>query len=189
MSNGTEDTIIKVMGVTTAEYDLLFSVSSWPNVFLCIVGGILIDKLVGLRLGLLIVVSCVLLGQMLWGVGRLCDNYFIMIAGRFFIGAGYELVVVISNGFKAIWFKDDLPLAISIDVAFSRIGGTLATLLPQLIYDNLSIFHHPTFRLGFTLLTAAVLMIIGLIFTFIVFCMDYNREKLIERPQFVKSVF
>ena len=169
------------MGVTTADYNLLFSVSAWPNIFLCFVGGIIIDRLVGLRLGLLIVVSCVLLGQIVWGIGGLADNYFIMLAGRFLLGAGYDLVVVISNGFKANWFKEDLPLAISIDIAFSRIGGTLAILLPQLIYDSLSIFRSPTIRLGVTLLTAAGLMIIGLIFALIVFCMDYKKEKVIEK--------
>uniref|UniRef100_A0A1X7SM40 Major facilitator superfamily (MFS) profile domain-containing protein n=1 Tax=Amphimedon queenslandica TaxID=400682 RepID=A0A1X7SM40_AMPQE len=51
------------MGVTTAEYDLLFSVSAWPNIFLGTVGGVLVDKLVGLRLGLFIVVSSMLMGQ------------------------------------------------------------------------------------------------------------------------------
>ena len=182
LPSGIEDTIIKVMGVTTAEYDLLFSVTAWPNIFLCLVGGIIIDRLVGLRLGLLVVVSCVLLGQIVWGLGGIANNYFIMLAGRLFIGVGNELVIVIDHAFKAIWFKEDLPLAISIDIGFSRTGGTLAILLPQLIYDSLSIFHSPTFRLGVTLLTAAGLMIIGLIFTLIVFFMDYKREKVIEQP-------
>ena len=177
LPSGIEDTIIKVMGVTTAEYDLLFSVSAWPNIFLGIVGGVLVDKLVGLRLGLLIVVSIILLGQIVWGIGGIANNYFIMLAGRFFIGIGSDLVIVIDHAFKPIWFKEDLPLAISIDIGFSRMGGTLAILLPQLIYDSLSIFHSPTFRLGVSLLTAAGLMIIGLIFTLIVFLMDYLREK------------
>ena len=190
LPSGIEDTIIKVMGVTTAEYDLLFSVTAWPNIFLCLVGGIIIDRLVGLRLGLLIVVSCVLLGQIVWGLGGIANNYFIMLAGRLFIGVGNELVIVIDHAFKAIWFKEDLPLAISIDIGFSRTGGTLAILLPQLIYDSLSIFHSPTFRLGVTLLTAAGLMILGLIFTLIVFFMDYKREKVIEqslKPKKLKS--
>ena len=177
LPSGIEDTIIKVMGVTTAEYDLLFSVSAWPNIFLGIVAGILVDKLVGLRIGLLIVVSFILLGQIVWGLGGIVNNYFIMLAGRVFIGIGSDLVIVIDHAFKPIWFKEDLPLAISIDIGFSRMGGTLAILLPQLIYDSLSIFHSPTFRLGVSLLTAAGLMIIGLIFTLIVFLMDYLREK------------
>ena len=177
LPSGIEDTIIKVMGVTTAEYDLLFSVSAWSSTFLGIVGGVLVDRLVGLRLGLLIVVSGILMGQIVWGLGGMVNNYFIMLAGRFFIGIGNDLVIVIDHAFKPIWFKEDLPLAISIDIGFGRMGGTLAILLPQLIYDSLSIFHSPTFRLGVSLLTAAGLMIIGLIFTLIVFLMDCLKEK------------
>ena len=50
-----------------------------------------------------------------------------MLVGRFFIGAGNELVIVIGHAFKAVWFKEDLPFALSIDIGFSRVGGTLAT--------------------------------------------------------------
>ena len=89
----------------------------------------------GLRLGLLIVVSSVLLGQIIWAIGGFTDKYLIMLVGRFFIGAGNELVIVIDHAFKAVWFKEDLPLAVSIDAAFGRIEGTLAILLPPLIYD------------------------------------------------------
>ena len=69
----------------------------------------------GLRLGLLIVVSSVLLGQIIWAIGGFTDKYFIMLAGHFFIGAGNELVIVIDHVFKAVWFKEDLALADSID--------------------------------------------------------------------------
>ena len=177
LPSGIEDTIIKVMGVTTAEYDLLFSVSAWPNIFLCLVGGILVDKLLGRRLGLFLFVISLLLGQIVWGIGGLVDNYFIMLVGRFFIGAGNEIVIIIDHSFKATWFKEDLPLAISIDIGFSRIGGTLAILLPQLIYDSLSIFHVPTFRLGVTILTAAGFMIVAMMFSIILIYADYLREK------------
>ncbi|XP_011403454.1 PREDICTED: major facilitator superfamily domain-containing protein 1-like [Amphimedon queenslandica] len=178
MPSGLEDTIIKVMGVTTAEYDLLFSATAWPGIVLCLVGGIIIDKLVGLRLGLLIVVSSVLVGQTIWGVGGFIDNYFVMLVGRFFIGAGNDLTIIVANAFKAIWFKEKLPLAISIDIAYSRIGGTMAILIPQLIYDNLnSAFDSPNVRLGVSLLTAAGAMLLGLLFSLIVIFMDYEREK------------
>ena len=177
LPSGIEDTIIKVMGVTTAEYDLLFSVSAWPNIFLCLVGGILVDKLLGRRLGLFLFVISLLLGQIVWGIGGLVDNYFIMLVGRFFIGAGNEVIIIIDHSFKATWFQEDLPLAISIDIGFSRIGGTLAILLPQLIYDSLSIFHVPTFRLGVTILTAAGFMIVAMMFSIILIYADYLREK------------
>ena len=181
LPSGIEDTIIKVMGVTTAEYGLLFSVSAWPNIVLCLIGGILVDRLVGLRLGLLIVVSSVLLGQIIWAIGGFTDKYLIMLVGRFFIGAGNELVVVIDHAFKTVWFKEDLPLAISIDIGFSRVGGTLAILLPQLIYDSLSIFDTSTIRLGATLLTAAGFLLVAILFSVTIICIDYKREKSLKQ--------
>ena len=181
LPSGIEDTIIKVMKVTTAEYDLLFSVSVLPSTFLCLIGGVLVDRLVGLRLGLLIFVSSALLGQIVWAIGGFTDRYFIMLVGRFFIGAGNQLVIVISHAFKAVWFKEDLPFALSIDVGFGRIGGTLAILLPQFIYDSFSVFNSSTFRLGVTLLTFAGFMIVGLSFSFIIFCMHYMREQSLEK--------
>ena len=181
LPSGIEDTIIKVMKVTTAEYDLLFSISVLPSTFLCLIGGVLVDRLVGLRIGLLIVVSSALLGQIVWAIGGFTDRYFIMLVGRFFIGAGNQLVIVISHAFKAVWFKEDLPFALSIDMGFGRIGGTLAILLPQFIYDSFSVFNSSTFRLGVTLLTFAGLIIVGLSFAFIIFCMDYMREQSLEK--------
>ena len=125
-SSGIEDTIIK--GWESLQQNMTFSfVSAWPNIILCLIGGILVEKLVGLRLGLLIVVSSVLLGQIIWAIGGITDKYLIMFVGRFFIGAGNELLIAIDHAFKAVWFKEDLPLAVSIDAAFGRIGGTLAT--------------------------------------------------------------
>ena len=189
MPSGLEDTIIKVMGVTTAEYDLLFSVSAWPNIFLCLIGGILIDKLVGLRLGLLIFVSSVLVGQTIWGVGGLIDNYFVMLVGRFFIGAGNELTVVICHAYKALWFKEDLPIAFSIDIAFGRIGGTLALIFPQMIYESFTTtFVSSTVRLSATLfITAAVYVFVGLSFSIIVVIMDYKREMKSKKIQEKRS--
>ena len=73
------------MGVTTAGYGLLFSVSAWPSIILCLIGGILVDRLVGLRLGLLIVVSSVLLGQIIWAMEGFTDKIFHYACWSFFL--------------------------------------------------------------------------------------------------------
>ena len=82
-----------------------------------------------------------------------------------------------NHAYKAVWFKEDLPLAISNDIGFSRVGGTLAILLPQLIYDRFSILRSSNSRQGVTLLTAAGFMIVGLIFSQILIIMDYKKEN------------
>ena len=48
-------------------------------------------------------------------------------------------------------------------------------------------YYRSTIRLGVTLLTAAGLMIIALVFTFIVFCMDYVKEKSLQKQSESKS--
>jgi hypothetical protein len=37
------------MKITTSQFMLMYSLYSWPNVFLCFVGGFLMDKVLGLR--------------------------------------------------------------------------------------------------------------------------------------------
>ena len=183
MPSGLEDTIIKVMNVDTTLYDLLFSVSSWPNIVLCLVGGIIIDRLLGLRKGLIIVVSTALLGQVIWALGAFTNQYYIMLVGRFFIGAGNDLTVIVSHAFKALWFKDKLSFAMSIDTAFSRLGGALALILPQLLYNVLNFIPSSLFRLGITLSTAAIGLLGALIFSFAVIIMDRKGEKKSQRKK------
>jgi MFS family permease len=184
MPGGLETTIIRVMRVNTAEYDLLFSISSWPNVILCLFGGIFIDRILGLRLGLIIVVSTALTGQIVWSLGGFFNNYYIMLAGRFFVGAGNDLTVIISHSFKAIWFKDKLSFAMSIDTAFSRLGGALTLVIPELINNRLLQFvTNSHVRLGIILLISAGELVIALIFTIIVIIMDYIGEENVSRTK------
>ena len=51
------------MGVTTGSYMLLYAWYSWPNVILSWFGGILIDRVLGLRLGAIIFAFFVTAGQ------------------------------------------------------------------------------------------------------------------------------
>lgn len=59
---------------------------SWPNVVLCFVGGFLIDRVFGIRLGTNIYSSLTLLGQVIFASGALFDVFWIMILGRFIFG-------------------------------------------------------------------------------------------------------
>ncbi len=51
------------MHVDVTEYTLLYSLYAWPNVILAFFGGYLIDRLFGVRIGALIFLSLVCLGQ------------------------------------------------------------------------------------------------------------------------------
>ena len=49
-----ESAILGVMKIDITRYELLYAVYSWPNAIVPLLGGILIDKVVGLRIGFLI---------------------------------------------------------------------------------------------------------------------------------------
>ena len=69
MPAALERTIINVMRIDTTQYELLYSLYFWPNVFLLVIGGILIDRVLGLRLGLIIFFITACLGQLVFAMG------------------------------------------------------------------------------------------------------------------------
>ena len=56
-------TITTVMDVDNTYYNLLYSLYSWPNVILSLIGGVLIDRWLGVRIGTVVFSSLVCLGQ------------------------------------------------------------------------------------------------------------------------------
>lgn len=58
-----QNIIINVMKVDFTRYNLLYSLYSWPNVILALVGGLLMDRVFGVRLGTVIFSALICLGQ------------------------------------------------------------------------------------------------------------------------------
>ena len=52
-----ESSIVNVMQVDITQYELLFAVYSWPNAIVPLLGGLLIDKLIGLRVGFILFIT------------------------------------------------------------------------------------------------------------------------------------
>ena len=51
------------MGVDNTQYNLLYSLYSWPNVILSLIGGVLIDRWIGVRIGTVLFSVFVTIGQ------------------------------------------------------------------------------------------------------------------------------
>ena len=51
------------MGVDNTQYNLLYSLYSWPNVILSLIGGVLIDRWIGVRIGTVLFSVLVTVGQ------------------------------------------------------------------------------------------------------------------------------
>ena len=74
------------LSITTTQYTLFNSLYSWPNILLCFFGGVLIDRLFGIRFGTILFAITVTVGQVLFGYGAYVNNLWIMYLGRFIFG-------------------------------------------------------------------------------------------------------
>ena len=172
---GLESTIINVMDIDTTHYDMLLSVPAWPTIVLCLIGGIIVDKILGLKASYVLVIVTTAVGQVVWSLGAFLDKFLIMLVGRFFIGIGTEMTDVVIASFIA---KHDFNVTISLSVlyTFARLGGALALAGPQLLYEHLSFISNSLYRLGITILFGALLMIAALVFCIIVLVMDKQQH-------------
>ena len=182
---GLEDTIIKVMGIDTTQYNLLFLVTTWPTIITSIVGGIIADRILGRRLSYFILLLMIMVGQILWSVGSFVNLLWVVLIGRLLIGVGAGLTHGVYNMFLISWLgKRYLTLGISIGTTFARLGGAAALGLPQLIYDQFDgLIGNPSYRLGATLLVGVGLALVGLIAMTVVVIMDKYRERLVKKER------
>lgn len=70
------------MSISTAQYSLLYSWYSWPNVVLCFFGGYLTDKVFGIRWGAIIFCTIILIGQFFIALGAFLNMFWLMCLGR-----------------------------------------------------------------------------------------------------------
>jgi MFS family permease len=74
------------LSISTTQYTLFNSLYSWPNIVLCFFGGILIDRVFGIRYGTIWFSITVTIGQVLFGYGAYVNNLWLMYVGRFVFG-------------------------------------------------------------------------------------------------------
>ena len=184
---GLEDTIIKVMGIDTTQYNLLFLVTTWPNIFISVIGGVIADRILGPRSSSIIIILILLLGQLVWSAGSFLNYFWVVLIGRSIIGIGTTLFPPVCIMYFAIWMgKKYLTLALAICSTAARLGAAAGLALPQFIYQQLYYFTDPLYRLGATILVGAGLVLTGLIVTIIVVLMDKYREKVLQKKKINK---
>jgi MFS family permease len=117
----------------TAAVGLFYSVYSLPNCVLPVVGGILLDQVIGLRRGALLCCSMVALGCTVVALAGsnaawsgTSTAFTVALAGRFLFGLGGETLSVCQNAFCAKWFHGaDMSTAFAIVLSFARVGSAV----------------------------------------------------------------
>jgi MFS family permease len=107
----------------------LYSLYSIPNLFLPLLGGLLVDKF-GNRWLLLITATAVTSGQLAFTVGIFFKSSIFAYLGRFILGLGGETLGVVQSSITYNWFADkELGLAIGINIFVGRLGSVLNDIL------------------------------------------------------------
>ncbi|KAJ3048436.1 hypothetical protein HK102_012687, partial [Quaeritorhiza haematococci] len=126
-----------------SDYDLyqwqinsLYSAYSFPNIFMPLVGGILVDRLGGPTM-LLIFAATVGLGQAVFSLGVSYRVFPIMALGRGIFGMGGEALEVSQSRITADWFADKcMSFAYSLNLSFARVATVVNANLSPWIDRN-----------------------------------------------------
>lgn len=120
---------------------LLYSVYSWPNTILAVFGGLLIDRVLGLRRAMLLFTVLTFAGSLVFCAGVRSTSFPLMLAGRVVFGLGGECLSVSQSAFVARWFKGrrGMTLAFSVTISFSRVGSSLNFVFSPLIAKALGV--------------------------------------------------
>lgn len=119
--------------VTTSEikYNQLYSVYSYPNVILPLLGGVLIDK-IGLNFSIILFSTLLVIGQGVFALsgfigqsnGDSSTAFIVAIIGRVIFGLGGESLNVCQSTVVSRWFiGKELSLALGINISVSRLGS------------------------------------------------------------------
>jgi MFS family permease len=110
----------------------MYSVYSYPNVILPLIGGVLIDK-IGLNFSIILFSTLLVIGQAVFTVsgflGTSMDNsnpvpFIVALIGRVIFGLGGESLNVCQSTIVSRWFiGQEMSLALGINISVSRLGS------------------------------------------------------------------
>uniref|UniRef100_A0A8C1LZM3 Lysosomal dipeptide transporter MFSD1 n=1 Tax=Cyprinus carpio TaxID=7962 RepID=A0A8C1LZM3_CYPCA len=174
------------MSLNTASFMQLYAWYSWPNVVLCFLGGFLLDRVFGIRLGTIIFSLFVLLGQIIFAAGALANHFWLMNLGRFVFGIGGESLAVAQNTYAVNWFKGkELNLVFGLQLSMARVGSTVNMNVIGWVYGRIEAMLGSTGHttLGITLMIAASTCLFSLICALILGFLDRRAEKILHKEQ------
>lgn len=161
---------------------MLYSIYSWPNVILCFIGGFLIDRVFGIRLGTIIYMFILMIGQLVFAFGTTTNAFYIMLLGRFIFGIGAESLAVAQNNYAVLWFKGkELNMVFGLQLSFARFGSTVNFLVMEPIYKYVKQFYEGTYVLGMVLFIASATCLMSFTSALILGWMDKRSERVLRR--------
>jgi MFS family permease len=120
--------LTRQLGFSDTQLGSLNAIYSLPNVFLVLVGGVLVDRFGARRVVFWTTAIC-LAGAVFTQLGR---QFPVMVLGRFLFGVGAETLVVAITVALAQWFLGRwFALFFALNISLSRLGSYLADRSPS----------------------------------------------------------
>jgi len=130
------DSLQRLLGFTDTQIGTLNAIYSVPNVFMVLIGGIIVDKL-GTRISILLFTGVFTLGAVLTAVS---PSFTVMALGRLLFGLGAESMIVAVTTALGQWFVGrQLGFAFGMNLSIARAGSYAADLSPtwaKALYDQ-----------------------------------------------------
>ncbi len=130
------DLLSRQLGFSDSQIGLLQAIYSIPNVFMVLIGGIIVDR-IGTRKSIFVFGVLCLLGSIIPAYPDALANPLhlqtitVMAAGRLVFGLGAESLIVAVTTAVAKWFKGkELSFAFGINLMLARAGSFLAQFSP-----------------------------------------------------------
>ena len=116
------------LGFSDSNIGTLNAVYSIPNIFMVLIGGIIIDR-IGTRKATIVFAIICLAGAV---ITALYGSFWMMVIGRFVFGLGAESLIVAASAAIAKWFKGkELSLAFAMKITLARVGSFAAENSPS----------------------------------------------------------
>ena len=113
---------------TDTQIGTLNAIYSLPNIFLVIIGGVLVDRFTARRMVLLTTALC-LIGAVVTALG---SQFEVMAVGRLLFGVGSETLAVATTVALAQWFAGRyFALLFALNLSLARLGSYLADRSPS----------------------------------------------------------
>jgi MFS family permease len=161
------DLLSKQLGFSDADIGLLNGIYSLPNIFMVLLGGMIIDRL-GTRKSTLIFAVLCLIGA---AFTAFRGDLTMMATGRLIFGLGAESLIVAVTTILARWFKGkELSFAFGINLTIARLGSFAALNSPTWAKELYSNWQYP-------LLVALVAGIISVVAVIIYIGLDRKAGK------------
>ncbi len=161
------DLLARQLRFSDADIGTLNAIYSVPNIFMVLIGGIIIDRIGTRKSTLLFSILC-LIGAVLTALSA---QLWLMAAGRLIFGLGAESLIVAVTTVLARWFKGkELSFAFGLNLTIARLGTFSALNSPTWAKSYYSDWQGPLF---ISVIAALVSVIAVIIYIF----MDVNAGK------------